>query len=123
MNESDYLSWVERQVGIEARAIFLCRCKLCAYFQVVGEKMLRYIDKRGLPDGYIKLEYGALAGVAQEIELWPANQRVTSSIPSQGTCLGCGPGSPVGGTREAITHGCFSPSLSLSFLLSLKLNK
>ena len=34
----------------------------------------------------------ALAGVAQWIELQPANQRVTGSIPSQGTCLGCGTG-------------------------------
>ena len=34
----------------------------------------------------------ALAGVAQWIERWPANQRVASSIPSQGTCLGCWPG-------------------------------
>ena len=29
----------------------------------------------------------ALAGVAQWIECWHANQRVASSIPSQGTCL------------------------------------
>ena len=34
----------------------------------------------------------ALAGVAQWIEHGPADQRVASSIPSQGTCLGCGPG-------------------------------
>ena len=34
----------------------------------------------------------ALAGVAQWIECGPANQRVTGPIPSQGTCLGCGPG-------------------------------
>ena len=34
----------------------------------------------------------ALAGVAQWIELRPVNQRVAGSIPSQGTCLGCGPG-------------------------------
>ena len=34
----------------------------------------------------------ALAGVAQWIEHQSANQRVTSPIPSQGTCLGCGPG-------------------------------
>ena len=34
----------------------------------------------------------ALAGVAQWIEHWPANQGVTGSIPSQGRCLGCGPG-------------------------------
>ena len=30
-----------------------------------------------------------LAGVAQWIERWPANQSVAGSIPSQGTCLGC----------------------------------
>ena len=34
----------------------------------------------------------ALAGVAQMIELWAANQSVAGSIPSQGTCLGCWPG-------------------------------
>ena len=34
----------------------------------------------------------ALAGVAQWIECWPANHKVTGSIPSQGPCLGCGPG-------------------------------
>ena len=33
----------------------------------------------------------ALAGVAQWIECWPVNQRVTGLIPSQGTCLGCWP--------------------------------
>ena len=36
--------------------------------------------------------YIALAGVAQWIECRPENQRVASSIPSQGTCLGCGLG-------------------------------
>ena len=35
---------------------------------------------------------GSLAGVAQWIECRPANQRVSGLIPSQGTCLGCGPG-------------------------------
>ena len=34
----------------------------------------------------------ALVGVAQWIECWPVNQMVTSLIPSQGTCLGCGSG-------------------------------
>ena len=33
-----------------------------------------------------------LTGVVQWIEHQPENQRVTGSIPSQGTCLGCGPG-------------------------------
>ena len=40
----------------------------------------------------VKLALSALAGVAQWIEYWTANQRVTGLIPSQGTCLGCGPG-------------------------------
>ena len=34
----------------------------------------------------------ALAGVVQWIEHLPVNQRVTGSIPSQVTCMGCGPG-------------------------------
>ena len=38
----------------------------------------------------------ALAGVAQWIEHQPANQRVIGSIPTQGTCLGCGLGPQVG---------------------------
>ena len=33
----------------------------------------------------------ALAGVDQWIECQLANQRVATSIPSQGTCLGCRP--------------------------------
>ena len=46
----------------------------------------------------------ALAGVAQWTEQRPENRRVAGSIPSQGTCLGCGTGSPVWGTLEATTH-------------------
>ena len=38
----------------------------------------------------------ALAGVAQWIECQPANQKVAGLIPSQGTCLGCGPGAQLG---------------------------
>ena len=41
---------------------------------------------------YIKNKMLALARVAQWIEHQPANQRVTGSIPSQGTCLAYGPG-------------------------------
>ena len=39
----------------------------------------------------------ALASVAQWIEFQPANWKAASLIPSQGTCLGCGARSPVGG--------------------------
>ena len=51
----------------------------------------------------IKKYWGALAGVAQWIECRPMNQGVSSSIPSQGTCLGCGPG-PQEGERERRPH-------------------
>ena len=34
--------------------------------------------------------------MAQWITCWPVNQRVAGSIPNQGTCLGCGPGSQLG---------------------------
>ena len=46
----------------------------------------------------------ALAGVAQWIERRTANQKVTISIPSQGTCLGGRPGPPWGGARERQPH-------------------
>ena len=43
-----------------------------------------------------KLTESALAGVAQWIECQPVNQRVAGLIPSQGTCLDCGPGPQLG---------------------------
>ena len=42
--------------------------------------------------GALERQPHALAGVAQWIERGPVNQGVASSIPSQGTCLGCRPG-------------------------------
>ena len=42
--------------------------------------------------GIVKCLYLALADVAQWVECWPVNQRVTGSIPSQGICLDCEPG-------------------------------
>ena len=42
----------------------------------------------------------ALAGVAQWIECQPVNQRVASSIPSQGAGLGCGPGPQLGARKR-----------------------
>ena len=66
--------------------------------------------------------FGALAGVPWWIECWPANQRVTGSIPSQGTCLSCGPG-PLLGACERQPHIAFSLPLFLSPFPSLKINK
>ena len=49
------------------------------------------------------IERTAQAGAAHWTEHRPANQRVTSSIPSQGTCLGCRPG-PQEGAHERQPH-------------------
>ena len=63
-----------------------------------------------LPNGGWSAHWGstiksvALAGVDQWIECWPANQRVSGSIPSQGTCLGCVPGPQSGGAYERQPH-------------------
>ena len=67
-----------------------------------------------------KKESLALASVAQWTEWRPANTKVTSSIPSQGTCLGCGPG-PQWGVLERQPH--IDVSLALSSSLPLSLNK
>ena len=54
-----------------------------------------------------------LASVALWVECWPENQGVAGLIPSQGTCLGCGPGPQLTGKpiNVSFTHPCFSPSL------------
>ena len=59
----------------------------------------------------------ALAGVAPWIEHWPANQRVASLIPSQGTGLVCGPG-PQLGACERQPHTDVSLPFSHPFPLS-----
>ena len=61
----------------------------------------------------------ALAGVSQWTKHWPVNQRVTGSIPSQGTCLGCGP-VPQQGACERQPH--IDASLPV-FLLPSPLSK
>ena len=44
----------------------------------------------------------ALDGVAQWIDHQPENQRLAGSIPSQGTCLGCGPDSLLGACEKQL---------------------
>ena len=58
-----------------------------------------------------------LAGVAQWIEHWPANQGIASSIPSQGTCLVYRPG-PQQAAHERQPHIGVSLPLSPSLPLS-----
>ena len=57
----------------------------------------------------------ALAGVAQWIEHQPEKLRVSGSIPSQGTCLGCRLVPGWGGVQKA-TNLCFSLTLMFFFL-------
>ena len=54
----------------------------------------------------------ALAGVAQWFECWSADQRVTSSISGQGTCLGCGTSTQWGAYER-------QPHINVSFHLFL----
>ena len=74
------------------------------------------------PAAITNYSYMALAGVAQWIEHWPANQRVAGSIPSQGTCLACGPG-PQCGVCESQPHIDVFLPLFLPPFPSLKINK
>ena len=64
----------------------------------------------------------ALVGVAQWIECGSANQRVAGSIPSQDTCLGCGPG-PQWGAHKRQPHIDVSLPLFLHPFPSLEINK
>ena len=57
-----------------------------------------------------KLVQPALAAVAQLVGCHPVKQKFASSIPSQGTYLGCGPGPQLGCEQEA-TNKCFSLTL------------
>ena len=46
----------------------------------------------------------ALAGVAQWVGSCTANQKVTSLIPSQGTCLDCEPGPQLGACKRQLIN-------------------
>ena len=48
------------------------------------------------------MTYLVLASVAQWIECQSANWKVTSSIPCQGTCQGCGPGPQLGACERQL---------------------
>ena len=65
----------------------------------------------------------ALAGVAQWIECWPANQGVMGLMPTQDTCLGCWP-HPQLRVHSRQPHIDVSLPLFLSPIpLSLKMNR
>ena len=70
----------------------------------------------------VKKSHSVLAGVAQWIECWPANQRVAGSICIYGTCLGCRPGPQLGEYKRQ-AHIDISLLLFLLPFPSPKINK
>ena len=96
---------------IHWHCIFILEMLNCLWFCSLASKNKKH-----------KTKLSALAGVAQWTVCRPANQRVAGSIPSQGTCLGCGLG-PWRGSRKRQPHIDVSLPLFLSPPLSLKLKK
>ena len=72
-----------------------------------------------------KTNHLPLAGMAQWVEHQPANQKVTSLILGQGSCLGCRPGPSWGHVRgsQSMFLSHTSMFLSLSFSLPSPLSK
>ena len=103
-------------VILELRPTCRTYCPLCPLIQSVPQVAVILME--------LKITDAGTAGVAQWIERQPVNQRVSGSIPSQGTCVGCRPGPQVG-ARERQPHIDVSLPLSLSpsLLLCLKINK
>ena len=67
----------------------------------------------------------ALTSVAQMVGCCPAKLKVAGLIPSQDTCLGCGPDLQLGEHERqpinvSLAHRCFSPFISPSLPLSQK---
>ena len=56
-----------------------------------------------------------LAGVAQWIERWPVNWKVTGWISSQGMCLDCGPGLQWGACERQLHTDVSLPLFLLPF--------
>ena len=72
---------------------------------------------------FFKILFIVLAGVAQWIEHRPANQRVASSIPSQGTRLGSWQGPQVGEHKKQPHIDVSLPLFLLPFSIKNKLLK
>ena len=89
----------------------------------VGERNLVTVDagywgREGMDRAMLKKKKDSvLAGVAQWTECLSVKQGVAGLIPSQGTCLGCGPG-PWLGVCKRQPHSDVSLSFSLSSSLS-----
>ena len=94
--------------------------RISLFFEKVEFKWKsQYIDANDMSTAELTICIYALADVAQWFEHWTAKQRgLTSSTPSQGTCLGCRPG-PQWGLSERQPH----IDVSLPFFLPSLLSK
>ena len=69
----------------------MCQCEVLRNNNYINKIILNFLSFKSI---YFKTSN--LAGMAQSTELQTVNLTVAGSIPSQGTCLGCRPGSQVG---------------------------
>ena len=76
---------------------------------VLGDRVKQFMALRNIN--------WALDGVAQWTEHRPANQTVTGSVPSQGICLGSGPGPQYGARKEQPQERFLSLSFSFPYPL------
>ena len=96
--------------------------RLCAWALFLYLGLFSLVLCKGNSQGHYQETTCALAGVAQWTERRLVKQGVASSIPSQGTCLGCRPG-PQEGAHERQPHIDVSLPLFLPPFPSLKINK
>ena len=116
------MSWNQeiKELKFEYRSLIL---KLICNFTTVAETSLS--ECIGLVFFFFfNFYFFTLVGVDQWIECWTAKQKVASSVPSQGTCLGCGPGPQLEACERQPIDVSLRTSmfLSLSFSLFLKIN-
>ena len=91
----------------------------CKSASVTSPLALARIRHLTIQFSFKEIVWCALAGVTQWVEHRPANWKVASLIPGQGTCLGCRPGPQLGVWERqlmdvSLTHQCSSPSHPLS---------
>ena len=114
------------------------RTKICSQCRLLSSRSLEIragfcLKARSLKDTLRKITLApsastvqgctrALAGVARWIECRPAKQKVASSFPVRARAWAAGQ-VPSRGPVGATTHRCFSPFLSASLHIALKINK
>ena len=75
---------------------------------------MNYLELNAVKTQQIKEKLLALTGVTEFVGHYPANQKVTGSIPGQGTCLSWGFRAHTRGNRLMFLSLLFSPPLSVN---------